>query len=165
MKIYLIRHGIAEERSEHQSDEIRALTDQGIAKTDKVAEKLGNLNITFDCILTSPLVRAKQTAEILYKAQLSPKITEFSPLAPDGEIEDFLGFISNSEYTNKSAIALVGHQPDLGNWAELLIWGKIQQKLTLKKAGIISIEISKSKDMLGTGELFLLTSPKWMIEL
>lgn len=165
MKIYLIRHGIAEERSEHQPDEKRELTSNGIIKTEKVAQKLSKLNIQFEIILTSPLVRAKQTAEILKQAQLSQETLEFYPLAPTGNIQNWFNWLQNSEYNkNDSTIALVGHQPNLGDWAELLLWGEIQQKLTLKKAGIIGLEIFDLTNPVGTGELFLLTSPKWMID-
>lgn len=164
MKIYLIRHGIAEERGGHKPDEQRELTSKGKIKTEKIAQKLSDLTINFATILTSPLVRAKQTAAILAKAQLTQQIIEFAPLAPGGNIQDWFDWLQNSAQSNSEAIALVGHQPDLTNWAELLVWGKIGGKLSLKKAGLIGLEIGDLSNSLGTGELFLLISPKWLIE-
>jgi len=57
---------------------------------------------------------------------------------------------------------LVGHQPDLTNWTELLIWGEIQGKLILKKAGIIGLDLLDLSNPIGTSELFLLAGPKWI---
>jgi phosphohistidine phosphatase len=55
----------------------------------------------------------------------------------------------------------VGHQPDLTDWAEQLIWGEIKEKLILKKAGIIGLSVPPIASPLGHSQLFLLTSPKW----
>ncbi len=62
----------------------RSLTKEGRQKTEKVAQKLVKLGLQFDLIVTSPLVRARQTAEILIKAGLSSQLEESSYLAPDG---------------------------------------------------------------------------------
>ncbi len=165
MKIFLIRHGIAEERNNNLPDEMRILTDKGIIKTQQVAQKLKNLKLDFTVILTSPLVRAKETALILQQANLGKNIEETNYLAPQGNLNDWLKWLVNSEYyQDNSNIALVGHQPDLSTWAELLLWGKVETtKLILKKAGIIGLEMPMTKQPLGKCELFLLTSPKWMI--
>lgn len=161
MKLFFIRHGIAEERSPNQRDEIRKLTDVGIVKTKQVAEKLNILNLRFDLILTSPLVRAKETAEILLQAQLSPQIIETPLLAPEGILDDWLNWLVNSEYHQEDqAIALVGHEPNLSSWAEILLWGEVSYKLTLKKAGIIGIEMTQINKPKGKGKLFLYSTPK-----
>ncbi len=165
MKIFLIRHGIAEERNNNLPDEMRILTDKGIIKTQQVAQKLKNLKLDFTVILTSPLVRAKETALILQQANLGENIEEINYLAPQGSLEDCLKWLFNSEYyQDNSNIALVGHQPDLSTWAELLLWGKVEtSKLIFKKAGIIGLEMPMTQQPLGKCQLFLLTSPKWMI--
>ena len=163
MKIYLIRHGIAELRAIDRPDADRMLLKKGIVKIQKVARKLANLEIKFDTIVTSPYRRAKETAIILQQAELSKKIVEHSALKPEGNILEWLNWLQEANYPLDSSICLVGHQPNLTDWAELLIWGKSQNKLNLKKAGIIGIELSNLNNPLGTSELFLLTSPKWMI--
>ncbi|WP_124978674.1 phosphohistidine phosphatase SixA [Aphanothece sacrum] len=163
-QIYLIRHGIAVERNEDIKDETRPLTDKGRQKTTEIGQKLGEMGVKFDIILSSPLVRAWETAEILQKAKLSEKISEFAPLAPGGSLQAWVNWWLNSCYNkDEHSLALVGHQPDLGEWAELLIWGSSRDKITVKKAGIIGLTLPQTVTPIGQGELFLLTSPKWLL--
>ena len=163
MKIYLIRHGIAELRAIDKPDADRMLTKKGIVRTQKTAQKLARLKIEFDLILTSPYRRAKETAIILEQAKLAEKVIEHSALKPSGNILEWIHWMQEANYSQDANICLVGHQPDLSEWAELLIWGKVQYKITLKKAGIIGLDVLNWNNPLGEGELFLLTSPKWMI--
>lgn len=165
MEIYLIRHGIAVERGIYKQDEERPLTDKGFSKTTLVAKKLAAKGLKFDLILTSPLVRAYQTAEILHQVGLSQKIEIIKPLAPDGNIQEWLEWLKK-EFTSVNSerkLALVGHQPDLGNWTEMLVWGSIKEQIIVKKAGVIGLKILDIDRPLGTSKLFLLTSPKWLI--
>ncbi len=163
MELYLIRHGIAVERGEYSQDELRPLTEKGREKTIKVAKGFQELGVYFDLILTSPLVRAYQTAEILMDIGLSKNLKEFSELAPDGNLHNWLKWWQESDYDNShNSIALVGHQPDLGNWAELLVWGEVKEKLIVKKAGVIGLNLPVNINAFGNSELFLLTSPKWI---
>ncbi|MFM7791180.1 MAG: phosphohistidine phosphatase SixA, partial [Microcystis panniformis] len=120
--------------------------------------------VKFDLILTSPLVRAVQTAEILQKAGLSSKIEQFNPLSPNGNIQDWVQWWQKSDYQREeNAIALVGHEPDLGYWTEMLVWGKFQGKLSVKKAGIIGLEVPNQENPLGKCQLFWLTAPKLLL--
>jgi len=159
MEIYLIRHGIAAEATDYEKDEIRPLTEKGRLKTQKVAERLAQLEVKIDLLLTSPLVRAKQTTEILLP--LANKVEESEYLAPEGTLLEWLKQFQPSQKIQ--TLALVGHQPNLGNWAEQLVWGSSQEKLNLKKAGIIGVEIPVLDVNLGRGTLFLLVSPKWLL--
>lgn len=163
MEVYLIRHGIAAERGTYTDDEKRPLVEQGRYKTKKVAENLLSTKLRFDLILTSPLVRAYQTAEILQQVGLSKKMDTFSPLKPDGEIEHWLSWLQQWQADNpKRKLALVGHQPDLGNWAEMMIWGTVKGQIVVKKAGIVGLKIPSIGTPISRSTLFLLTSPKWM---
>ncbi len=163
-KVYLIRHGIAAEPSEYSHDEERPLTAKGYQKTKKVAQRLCEVGVKFDLILTSPLLRAYQTAKILYKAGLGEIIEESRALAPEGEIQNWVDWWMESEYNNgESSLALVGHQPNLGNWSEILVWGSSQEKLLVKKAGIIGVNLPAKVSPIGQGELFLLTAPQWLL--
>ena len=160
MKLYLIRHGIALDPRNDLPDEQRPLTPQGQAKTQKVAQRLHQLVLQFDRILTSPLVRAQQTAQILLEQGLSDRLETLEALAPGGNIQDFC----QSPMTPDTVLALVGHQPDLGCWAEQFLWGQSGDKFLLKKAGIIGIQFPESiKLSPGQGQCFLLTSPKWLL--
>lgn len=159
-QVYLIRHGIAIDRALSEEDETRPLTEKGRKKTEKVAKRLKDIGINFDIILTSPLLRATQTAELLEKEGLAKTLETFSPLAPNGNIEDWLNWW---EENTAETVALVGHEPNLGNWSELLIWGEIKEKLVVKKAGIIGLNCPQDLSPFGNSELFLLTSPKWLL--
>lgn len=162
MELYLIRHGIAAEREAYRNDEERPLTDKGRQRTKKVAKRLHQVSLRFDLILTSPLVRAQQTAEILQDVGLGSQIEEFAPLAPDGDLQAWVSWQSKWRHSG-SCLALVGHQPDLGNWAENLVWGVAQERMVVKKAGIIGVKLPETGTPVGKSELFLLASPKWLI--
>lgn len=164
MELYLIRHGIAQEHSLKLPDGDRQLTSKGKDKTQLIAQRLQAIGVEFDLILTSPLVRAQQTAQILMNRGLSPHLETFFPLAPGQEIGVALMQLAE-EYRHRShrCLALVGHQPDLGNWAEYLLFSSAQGKLVVKKAGIIGLNLPNLDCAPGQGELFLLTPPRWLI--
>ena len=165
MELYLIRHGIAAEREAYANDEERRLTDKGRKKTGKVAKQLRKRGLHFDLILTSPLVRARETAAILQNTGLGAQVEEFTSLAPNGDIHAWVSWLREWQKNVPEArcLALVGHQPDLGNWAEALVWGNAQEKLILKKAGVIGLNIPATETPIGQSDLFLLTSPKWLL--
>jgi phosphohistidine phosphatase len=164
MEVYLVRHGLAGEHGTYADDRQRPLTNKGRQKTTKVAERLLAIGVKFDLILSSPLVRASQTAEILQQQGLSPTIKTYSPLQPDGEIEEWLQWLQEWQPKHPdSTVALVGHQPDLGNWAEKLIWGTVKGQLVVKKSGVIGLSLPPIGTPIARSTLFLLTSPKWFI--
>ena len=161
--LYFIRHGIAVDRGIYNNDEDRPLTPEGDRKTRKVAQKFDRLGIKFDRILSSPLVRARQTAEILHQQGLSSAVEEFNALSPSGDIQDWLSWYNQNVSAKNKTIALVGHQPDLGNWAEILVWGESREKLIVKKAGIIGITLPENAIVVGNSELFWLSPPKFLL--
>jgi len=165
MELYLIRHGIAADREGYTNDQERPLTDIGLKKTRKVAKQLYERGLRFPLILTSPLVRARETALILRDAGLGSQVEEFATLAPEGDFQEWVNWFEQqwSQTNGEGSLALVGHQPDLGKWAQTLVWGQAQEKLILKKAGVIGLKIPQSGKIVGQSELFLLISPKWLL--
>ncbi|MEH2110025.1 phosphohistidine phosphatase SixA [Nostoc sp.] len=164
MELYLIRHGIAEDKGLGIKDEERSLTKEGRQKTEKVAQKLVKLGLNFDLILTSPLVRARQTAEILIAEKLSSQLEESSHLAPDGQISSWLkDWLEPRNYSQNTQLALVGHEPNLSNWAEIFLWGEAKASLVLKKAGMIGIKLPETGSPLGRSQMFWLTPPKYLL--
>ena len=161
--VYFIRHGIAADREDYVTDTERPLTEIGDRKTHKIAQKLKQLGLNFNLILTSPLVRANQTAKILQTNKLSSKVKEFPSLAPGGDINLWLRWLETLPPKNNRELALVGHQPDLGNWAEILIWGEAREVLILKKAGVIGISLPSVGLPVGNSQMFWLTPPKFML--
>lgn len=161
MELYLIRHGIAAERQDEEDDAQRALTSKGAEKTQNVARRLKELGLTLDLIFASPLLRARQTGQILLEMGLAPQLETLPALTPGGDLTEALAALTAEEALEK--IALVGHQPDLGQWAETLVWGDSQDKLILKKAGIIGLAFNSGAVAPGEGELFLLAPPRFLL--
>ena len=162
MKLYLMRHGLAIERGTLVEDSDRPLTALGKKKTQHVGQYLQKLGLNFDLIITSPLVRARQTAEIIHHQSLSRHL-EVSPyLAPEGDLSEFLAWLALHAKPEASLMA-IGHQPDLGNWSEMLVYGQIQEGIVLKKAGIIGLQLPDSGEAIAHSQIFWLTSPKLLV--
>lgn len=159
-ELYLIRHGLAGERGTYANDDERPLTEAGVRKTQRVAKRLYELAIRFDLIQTSPLVRARQTAEILQAAKLSKNLEESPHLAPAGDLNAWVSWFETWRQQGGKQLAIVGHEPDLGNWTEQLVWGNIQHHVVVKKAGVIGLLLPEQGSPIGNSELFWLTSPR-----
>ncbi|WP_017319175.1 phosphohistidine phosphatase SixA [Mastigocladopsis repens] len=165
MELYLIRHGIAEDKQpDVKKDEERTLTKEGRQKTEKVAQQLKKLGLHFDLIATSSLVRARQTAEILISAGLSSQLEECKYLAHDGAIDSWVvDWLKPRNYSPQTQLALVGHEPDLSAWAEILVWGQAKSGLVLKKAGMIGVKLPETGSPLGRSQIFWLTPPRYLL--
>ncbi len=171
MQLYLIRHGIAVDRSEHSADQDRPLTTKGQEKTNAIAQRLKALNLSFDRLLSSPFCRAQETADILQQAGLVKTVETWDGLKPGGSLETWLDWsatvLTSPCHSSGHCIALVGHEPDLSDWAEQLLWGTSaggnSQPLVLKKGGIIGLTLPDAPPFLGRGELFWLTPPRFLL--
>ncbi|MEB3356001.1 MAG: phosphohistidine phosphatase SixA [Synechococcales bacterium] len=161
--LYLIRHGIAAERGTYPNDGDRPLTDEGQRKTRQVAKRLQELELRFDLILSSPLLRARQTAEILQDVGLGDRLELTADLAPDGDFDHWLHWLLDQPDRQNLTLALVGHQPDLGNWTERLVWGEVGDRLVLKKAGVVGLTLPNSGSPVGQSDLFWLTPPRYLL--
>lgn len=163
MELYIIRHGLAGERGTYANDDERPLTDEGMRRTKQVAKRLRELDIHFDLIQTSPLVRAKQTAEILQTVGLSKKLEESVHLKPDGEINGWLEWLQTWRQEGSGSLAIVGHEPNLGEWTEQLLWGEPRQSLLVKKAGVIGLMLPDDSSPIGHSQLFWFTPPRLLL--
>lgn len=163
-ELYLIRHGIAAERGSYDNDADRPLTDKGRERTAAIAQRLHQLGCHFDHMLTSPLVRAQQTTEILLQAGLAAEADITDTLAPDGTLEDWLVWLAEWQSAHpQSQLALVGHEPNLSRWGQYLVHGQPSDRWQLKKAGIIGLHLPEAAIALGRSELFWLTPPKLLL--
>jgi phosphohistidine phosphatase len=120
-ELYLIRHGVAEERGDAWPDDSRRpLTDDGISRLKKSARGIIRLGVEFDVILTSALVRARQTAEVFAAAfNTRPPIVVIESLAPDGSPQSVINDLE--KHSRRARIALVGHEPGIGELAARLV--------------------------------------------
>ena len=133
-ELLLLRHGIAEERDGIRPDAERALTAAGIQRTQQVVRRLRTFDLAADRLLSSPLRRARQTAEIAVAAGLAPSLALDAALAPGG---DPLPLLQGGDWQR---LLLVGHEPDLGELACRLI-GAPAGAITLKKAGLALLDL------------------------
>lgn len=157
MRLYIVRHAIAVARGTPGiADEERPLTEDGIAKMKKAAAGLERIGAAPDLILTSPLVRARQTAEIIQKA-LGGKIPlRATPtLAPSGTREGIYEEIRRN--AKREALMLVGHQPSLGELAGAIAWGSPEHYVELKKGGACALDVEQLSPVPRGTLLFLLT--------
>jgi phosphohistidine phosphatase len=164
MELYLIRHGLAGESGSYTNDAERPLTEAGRKKTRQVANRLIELGLTFDLILTSPLVRARQTAELLLQAGLSKTLEEANYLAPDGDITSWINWLATWNADEKGSLALVGHEPNLSAWAEILARGDAKGAIELKKAGAIGLSLPDNGTPIGRSRLFWLVPPRLLLK-
>lgn len=136
MNLYLIRHAIAVE--EYEDDSQRPLTDKGRKKMRQIAKGLRALGVEFDLLLSSPYVRAAETAEILADVLKVKTEVQFSEnLTPAGNPEVLIAEL-NEKYSADS-VALVGHEPFLSSLVGLLVADTTNVDITFKKGGVCSL--------------------------
>ncbi len=135
MNLYIIRHAIAEEEDPSGDDSQRALTDKGSRKMRQIAKGLRILGVEFDAILSSPYLRAQETAEILGDVFKMKKQIAFSDnLVPMGDPDLLIAEI-NEKYSVDS-LAIIGHEPYLTTLISLLIGQGSPVDVELKKGGV-----------------------------
>jgi len=137
MEIYILRHGIAIERGApgYKKDRDRPLTKEGEEKTQQIAEAMLAMGLKFDLILSSPYLRAEQTARIV-AAELDEEITFTDFLTPDGNVLELLREINDEK---PQQVLLVGHEPDLSRLISVLVTGDGNAAIELKKGGLCKL--------------------------
>jgi phosphohistidine phosphatase len=165
MNLYIIRHAIAVERGtpDYEDDSQRPLTDEGRKKMKKIAKGLHRLGIELDVILTSPYVRALDTAKILAdRFDMTERIFFSENLIPPGNFEALV-FEIHEKY-DLANVALVGHEPMLSSLISWLMTGDTNARITLKKGGAACLA-SDSIYQDGRATLEWLLTPSLMVQL
>jgi phosphohistidine phosphatase len=162
MNVYLLRHGIAVARDDPATEPAaeRPLTAKGAKRMRKAARGLRRLNISFSAVLSSPVIRARQTAEIIAETLgLESQLEEIAGLAPESSVDDLLCGLTR--FPDRDHLLLVGHEPLLSHAASVLLGGKNgrEVKLELKKGGLCRIEIDAFPPTTA-GTLHWLLTPK-----
>jgi phosphohistidine phosphatase len=140
-ELLLLRHGIAEERSPDRPDAGRALTEAGRRRTRAVLERAVALQLTAQRLVSSPLTRALQTAELAVGTALAGRLEVAEALAPGADPFPLLrSWWAAASGQPPERLLLVGHEPDLGLLAARLI-GAEPGAITLKKAGLALLQI------------------------
>jgi phosphohistidine phosphatase len=162
MELYLVRHAIAVPRGAPGvlDDRLRELTPAGIKKMRRNAEALATLGVVIDEIWTSPLIRARQTADILVEGLgLRAKPHVVKALEPGTDPRQVIEKLL--QHANRAGIAVVGHEPDLGKLATFILTGSGRPAIEFRKGGVACIALDDLKPPL-RGWLRWLVTPKQM---
>jgi phosphohistidine phosphatase len=141
MNLYILRHGIAVEPGTpgYEKDADRPLTPEGERKLLQIAEAMESLDLTFDLILSSPYLRARQTAEIVAEALKARKKLELSDsLTPGGSARKLLETLNRLQPPPENVL-LVGHEPYLSGLISLLVSGEATLAVVMKKGGLCKL--------------------------
>src|SRR5215831_16252872 len=150
MKLYILRHGDAVEHGDSRYKENeRPLTPKGIQRTKQLAHLLRQMEISFDVILSSPLIRARQTAEIIARGQSSEKVELTDHLTPAGSMEKLVERIN---VLRPESALLAGHEPYLSGFISLLCIGAPNLPIKMKKGALCRLEV----DSLSCGKCAIL---------
>ncbi len=159
MQLYFVRHGIAIGREDPKCppDPERYLTEEGVDKTKQVAKGVAALGVTADLLLTSPYVRAAQTAEIFANAldYARQRIRRTDVLLPGAEPSRFFKELVKEKQA--SSVFLFGHAPQLDDLIAAAVGAK-KNVTSLKKAGVALIELKRISPPIGV--LVWLATPK-----
>ena len=153
--------GAAERGDDYPDDSKRPLTSAGISRLRKEAKALDALGVGFDHIITSPLVRTKQTADVFAETMKSkPSVSQSDALAPAGTSAAVVQELA--KHMRKGRIAVVGHEPNIGELAARLIGARMPMEF--KKGAIcrIDFEVFPPK---GAGQLRWFVTPRMLREI
>jgi phosphohistidine phosphatase len=141
--LYVLRHGIAEELGAGMDDDARELTRKGTGRMKTIAKGLADVGVRSDVILTSPLVRAVQTARIFRKYCSEKADIEMSDLLkPDASFDELIDHLNRLDGVD--SVAIVGHEPFLSGFVTYCLAGEMPSFVLLKKGGIASLAIDEA---------------------
>lgn len=155
MNLLVVRHAIAEDKERFaatgRSDDQRPLTEEGREKMRRAAEGLKQVARRAHLLASSPLLRARETAELIAPALRVPRIELVDALRPDQRYEDFLTWLRDRESPNakdeeddERTIAIVGHEPHLSGLVTWLMTGRTESRLELKKGAACLLEFPRT---------------------
>jgi phosphohistidine phosphatase len=158
MILYFLRHGQAGSRAEWQGDDAeRPLTKKGKESMYREAETIVRLELQLDAIISSPLARALQTAEVVgERLMMGDKLFQDERLSPGFDIEALAKILE--EHKEANAIMVVGHEPDFSETIGALTGGRV----VVKKGGLARVDLEPESSNLA-GDLVWLIPPKVLI--
>ena len=166
MDLYVLRHGVADERDWHKypNDDERPLTLEGMDKLARQVRGLNALGLALDLMITSPLVRAAQTAEIVRDGLASPgRLAMSNALTPKAHpyllLEELRG-----KHASVGKVMVVGHEPHLSSFVSMVVSGDSTGLIRLKKGALCKLRLV-SLDGARCGWLQWLMTPDQMIML
>jgi len=163
MDLYILRHGKAGQSFNRPGDSERKLTADGRSEMRKVARWIRGKKIRFDVIATSPLARAKETAEIVARVlKEKEKLEIWDDLSPAGDPDTV--FSKAGEYDTEASVLIVGHEPALSHMIGKIITRGDTASVILAKGGMAKIRNYEFKSN-PSGDLQWLLTPRQMSEM
>ncbi|MFC1451763.1 phosphohistidine phosphatase SixA [Verrucomicrobiota bacterium] len=159
MIVYLVRHGAAVDVGEHgvERDGDRMLSEEGKRKTGRAAAGLRAVSCRPERVFTSPLIRARETADIVAQAlDGKPRVGTLDLLAPGADLDALPAWLRRQ---TAESLMLVGHMPSLAELASVLLSGGDDCDILLKKASACCLSFD-GRASAGTARLEWLIQPK-----
>jgi phosphohistidine phosphatase len=157
--VFILRHGAAGTRmTDPLKDSERALTSNGRIEMHRIGKSLKDSGLEATQIVTSPLRRARETADIVAQTLKIPLLEEWDELKPDGDRESLYRKLARIE--RGSRVVLVGHEPYLTSMIGEIV-GAPEARLILKKGGLAKVRITSFAPHV-RGQLRWLLTPKMM---
>lgn len=158
MDLLIVRHAIALDRDGRRwpDDHLRPLSTRGIARGGKAAAGLRHLSARPGLVLTSPLLRAQQTAQILERYAHWPRAQSSAALTPDAPMRELLAHLGRSP---AHCVAVVGHEPQLSALLGQCLPGGTGGGFALRKMGVALVRF-RGRVRPGHGQLIWLAPPK-----
>ncbi len=154
MKLYIFRHAPAELRHEFaltgQPDHLRPLTSKGVERQVEMLKYFKKIESSIDVFLTSPYTRCVQTGELCKDFFPNSQFVETENLCPDHSARKLYKEIQSF---NVDSLAIIGHEPDLGQFLSWLLFRQASDHFPIKKSGIAKVDLYKD------GRSYL----KWLI--
>lgn len=144
MELYVVEHGIAVQSGQGIPDEWRPLTEKGRRRFQRTARAFGKLGRKLDLILSSPLIRAVQTAEILAGETEPAEVAILAELDPKFDVESARNAIA-ARAGKAKAVAVVGHEPQLSSVLAMLA-GVPREEIELESGSIVRLDVSGLAD-------------------
>ena len=152
MRVFIIRHAIAAERAPGVVDDERRLTKRGRRRFRMAARGLARLFAPPSAIVSSPLVRARQTARMAARAWDGTKVTLDQALA-GGSIDDVMALLGRLPAS--APVALVGHEPQVSEVLAHLLGSNDPARLAFKKGGVAVVDLPEGPEAGGRLVAFL----------
>lgn len=156
MELYFLRHGLAADANPDGHDAARPLTKEGVAKIKAAARAMRKLGVQPDALITSPLVRAHETARLVAR-ELNVECQLSEALAPGCELAQLAELLA--EHRAAEQVLLVGHEPDFSQMIGELTGGRVQ----MKKGALARVDLPAIEP--GAGALAWLLPPRVLREM
>ena len=165
MRVFLLRHAIAEDRREFaktgKTDDERPLTERGRERLKKSLLGLQKLMPPVQLILTSPYLRALHTAEAVAQA-MGSEVVKLGALEPTNSPSEVLSHLQRLNEQEVEEVMIVGHEPHLNRLVTWLTMGTPAEILLFKKSGVCCLEFKESVDK-GCAEIVWFLGPSQLI--